>query len=342
MTQYDDFLDDMDDRDDDVDAMPKHPFQYTVDDALEVLPLSNTDDLIPIDVVYGFSDVAPDDLPRVKPIWQTLPASQRVAIMNRLAEVSDADFIVDYATFASLGYMDEDAMVRLASVKAGGTDDSMATMRLLFEMVKTDSSESVRTVAMQQLGEYILTAELDGNRDETKDIEDYAIQLYRDETQSLDLRRRALEAVSNVTRPEIFDMVENAYLHTDVLMRESAVSAMGNTCDERWQDKILFELSSDSPTMCHEAIQAAGQIGIEQAVNKLSELGYSDDNQLQDAAIWSLGEIGGTEAVNALNELLAHAESESDEDLIEHVEDALQLAGALNDDIDFDLDDWDD
>lgn len=311
---------------------PRQPFQYGVDDALKALPIQDPDTLIPVEVLFGFSDASPDDLPRIQAVWDQLPASQRIAIMNRVAEASEVDFTLDYAQFARVGYTDSDPHVRVAAIKAAWADINPQTLQILLDLTRNDPVDAVRAAAIGQAGAFIELSELEEfDADAAAEAEVLALQLFNDPQQDLEVRRHALEAVSNASRQEVPAMIEAAYNHEHPLMRLSAVVAMGNSCDERWSRQVDFELSSDSTEMCFEAIQSAGQIGLTGSVNKLSELGYSQDEQLREAAIWALGEIGGEQALDALEELLGYASDQNDEELVDSIEEALAMAEMMTD-----------
>lgn len=316
--------------------------RFTVEDALNALPLKR-EGIVPPAVVFGFSDLEPDQLEQVRPIWQKLPEDQRVMIMERLAEGSEADFALDYTLFSRLGYDDPAAAVRIAALQAGWTDESLPTLHRLMEIAKHDPVAEVRAAAITQVGRFIYLGEIEEiSKADSEPAEELALSLHTDPKESIDVQRRALEALAHSSRPGIEKLIQAAYEHDDFMMRVSAVNAMGNSCDDHWASIIMDELDSPNAEMCFEAIRAAGAIGLAQCVHRLSELSYSDDQQLQEAAIWSLGEIGGDQAIAALNQLQLFAEEMDDDDLLDCIEDALAVASMMSDlDFDFELLDFD-
>jgi HEAT repeat protein len=313
----------------DDDALFNRP-EFTPEDALRVLPMDSS--IVPGEVVYGFSDLEPDQLEQIRPVWRGLPTDQRVIIMERLNEASEADYMLDYSTFSSIGYDDPSAAVRVAAISAGWSDESLPTLRRLTELVEFDPSQEVRAAAISQLGKFIYLGEMeDLSLQSTDPVAELMIEILQNPGEPLEVRRRALEAVANSSRPTVPGLIEDAYRHDDLFMQISAVIAMGNTMDDRWAPQVLQELDSEYTEMVFEAIRAAGNIGLSESVVKIGELAYSDDEQVQEAAIWSLGEIGGDESIVLLRGLEAAAEQQGNEDLLESIDEALETARLLMD-----------
>jgi HEAT repeat protein len=159
-----------------------------------------------------------------------------------------------------------------------------------------------------------------------RQAEQLALRLYRDADEDVEVRRRALEAVSNCSRPEVEPLIDEAYRSDDVRMRASAVFAMGRSCNEAWAGAVLEELGSDDPTIRFEAVRAAGELELEEAVPQIASHLLSDDREIAEMSIWALGEIGSNEARRLLGNMVEYAEERGDDALLELVEDALAQA----------------
>ena len=127
-------------------------------------------------------------------------------------------------------------------------------------------------------------------------VQDAVIDVLNNVAEDIDVRRRALEAISNSSHEILEDAIRDAYDHADRRMQISAVYAMGRSFDEQWIDTVLRELDSDDEEMRYEAARAAGELEIEQAVQSLTRLALDDDREIKEVAIWSLGEIASKEA----------------------------------------------
>jgi len=148
------------------------------------------------------------------------------------------------------------------------------------------------------------------------------IGLVRSEEDST-LRKRALESLSFSSRPEIAALIESAFERIDPAWIASALRAMGRSHDERWKENVVSMLLDEDPIIKFAAIEAAGQLIIEEAVPILLQI-LDDEEEPEDvatAAIWALSQIGGDDARTYLVALIDQTE---DEDLVEFLEDALE------------------
>lgn len=332
--RYEEFNDD-DMMDFDAEDTPRH---YTIDDALQALP--NTEEgVVPYEVVMGLSELELTDLNKVRPAWQNLSDEQRLNIMERFAEITEVDFEMDFSAMARLGYEDASSDVRVAAINASYADDSLDNLDKLMALATNDASSDVRAAAISRIGQYIYLGEVEEiDPQETVAAHQLALKLYNDPNENLEVQRRALEAISHTTGDNIQKMIQEAYDHDDARMRVSAVNAMGNSCDSRWEKQIMQELESSDSEMKFEAIRSAGSLALKGAIERLGQFGYDDDPQLQEAAVWALGEIGGEEAVSELENLLNYAESNSEVELAESIEEAMDMAYFMSEDeLDFEL-----
>jgi hypothetical protein len=152
--------------------------------------------------------------------------------------------------------------------------------------------------------------------------------------ESLEVRRRSLEAIANCSHAVVPGAIREAYDSDIQPLQISAVFAMGRTCDtDRWQDIVLREISSLDNEMRYEAARASGELEIAEAVPHLGRLTMEDDREIKLMSIWALGEIGGKQATRILDALLEEAETEDDADLIEAIEDAIGNASLASGDL---------
>jgi HEAT repeat protein len=200
-------------------------------------------------------------------------------------------------------------------------------MDRLAALATADPAAVVRAAAASALGHYILMGELgDMPEHETARAQAAAIQLLNDESEELDVRRRALEAIANRSHEIVPGAIRAALRHQDRRMQVSALFAMGRSCDERWSADVLRGLDSPDADLRYEAARAAGEIELEEAVPRLRQLVFGDDREIKEVAVWSLGEIGGDEAIRTLQRLAQDAENSGDDELLEAIEEALASA----------------
>ena len=143
-------------------------------------------------------------------------------------------------------------------------------------------------------------------------------------TESLEVRRRALEALANSSHPAVEHLIRAAYTHGHHELKLGAIFAMGRTCNKLWREQLLAELESADNECVYEAIRACGQIQLSESVSRIGEFTLSEDQDLQLIAIWSLGEIGGRRAFEILTSL---EEVAAGDELAAAIDEALDAAG---------------
>jgi HEAT repeat protein len=282
-------------------------------------------------IFYGLSGLSSAELQTFLPVWEALSAGYRRKVMRRMVEIAEANFELDYRALGTLMLNDPDPGVREAAIELLWEDQSLGLMNRLIELAQWDEVRQVRAAALSALGRFILAGEL-GELPEAQvaRAQEVAVTLLTEE-EDVDVRRRALEAISNSSHEIVEEAIREAYNSHEHRMRVSALFAMGRSCDEQWDSIVLRELDSDDPEMRYEAARAAGELEIVAAVPRLVSLASGSDREIKETAIWSLGEIGGSDAVRALSLLARKAEESGDDDLMEAIEDAVASASLVDD-----------
>jgi HEAT repeat protein len=170
-------------------------------------------------------------------------------------------------------------------------------MEDLLNKVHNDDSVRVRAAAALSLGRFVLLGELGKLLPARRQSVYEALHdLIEQDSEELEIRRRALESIAYVSNRTVADMLQAAYEHPHEKMRISAVFGMGRSADERWITTVMSELFSTNPEMRYEAARACGELQAREAVSRLSELIDDPDREVQEATLWALGQIGGDEA----------------------------------------------
>ncbi len=283
-------------------------------------------------VFYGLSELSTSDAQAVRELWMTLTPVYRRKLVRRMAEASETNFDLDYAAVGRIALDDPDAEVRQFAIEVLAEDRDLALMARYIDAVINDESVAVRAASASALGAFILAGELgELPESETEKAQRAMLDVLKNQLESVDVRRRALEAISNCGHPTVPEAIRRAYADSERRMRVSALYAMGRTCDAMWRDIVLHELGSEDPEMRFEAARAAGELELRDAVTVLATLGRDADREVREVAIWSLGEIGGEDAMKVLRKLLRDAERARDADLIEVIEDAIASASIGSD-----------
>lgn len=241
--------------------------------------------------------------------WARLGPERKHEIMAKLVHLSETDLSLDFtAVFVScLG--DDDEAVRLKAVLGLEGEDNYQLVAPLVKCLRHDRSARVREAAATALGSFAMLAERGKISPYYSDMVYQALlEAVSDEHEPVQVRRRALEAISPFSQPRVKELIEQAYREGGIEFKLSAIYAMGRNCDPLWLDFLLDELESDNPAARYEAANACAELGAVEAVPQLLRLIEDIDGQVQEAAIRALGEIGGMEAKRALIRLLRSQE----------------------------------
>jgi HEAT repeat protein len=212
---------------------------------------------------------------------------------------------------------DADAEVRAEAIACLWDDPAPRWIDVLMHKATEDPHAGVRAHAISALGRYVYegeAAELEGWDAPDVDItpQDYArvtvflLRIAQDPEEGISARRYAIEALAFRTEdPNVLDLIEWAYHHRDRRLKTSALFAMARNGNPRWTEYVLAELRSLDPQVQYEAVRAAGELGLHEATETLSELarGKGVRKSLRLLAIYALAETGDERALPVLERL---------------------------------------
>jgi HEAT repeat protein len=275
-------------------------------------------------VFYGLAGLREGQIKQIAPAWAALDAEMRLKIMQRMSDLSEAAGYLDYEQIARFALKDDEADVRAVAAAMLWQDEDPATTEALLQLVQSDDETAVRTAAASALGNHLLLGEYEElPQNVCLRTQEALLEIINNQDEELELRRRALEALSNSSHDAVPALIREAYESDHQPMQVSALFAMGRTYDEQWAPSVLRELSSPDPEMRFEAARAVGELELRAAVPRLDALAHENDSDIQAAAVTALGQIGGAQAKHILNRLAADNISD---DLRALVEEALENA----------------
>jgi len=237
--------------------------------------------------------------------WSQVAPELRRSTIIRLTEMAEDDISLNFDDIFRLCLGDSDAGVRSQAIAGLWESEDTSLIRPLVDLMENDASTDVRAAAATALGHFALLGEFGKLR--TKHIarvEEPLLSAVRRETNSLEVRRRALEAVAPLGLPEVGEAIQEAYDSDDTGLKISAVNAMGKNCSPAWLPILIQEMHSPDAEMRSEAAAACGGLGEKEAVPHLIALVDDPDTTVALAAIKALGETGGTEAKRFLKRCL--------------------------------------
>jgi HEAT repeat protein len=294
-------------------------------------------------VLFELSNLHGKTLALLADAWPSLPVEQRQNVVSRLVEMSESDFEADFGEVFKICLTDADPQVRAAAIEGLWEVEDVTLIRPLVRALGQDASQLVREAAAISLSRFALSAELGHLPPRLTDLVWNALwQTIHNQEEDVDVRRRAIESLAYFDRPEVTQVIEQAYRDEESAMRISAVFAMGRNADEDWSKYVFDELESDDPEMRYEAARACGDLKLAGSVPTLSQMTADKDAEVKLAAVWSLGQIGGPESRRVL-EICVKMGDEALQDAaqaalseMDYVEEAIDLSL-----YDYDLDDED-
>jgi HEAT repeat protein len=297
------------------------PTKLSFQNVLDHLSESKKD--IPQSHLKFYSDLDPTSLKLFLDMWLRVQPTRKLVLLDQLLSHLDSDTIVSYEEIGRALLNDPDGEVRAHAIRLLVESDDPKLAGKLVDILLHDSELSPRMEAVQLLGEFVLLGELDKvNESLQRKMEDALITVVRSEEDST-LRKRALEALSFSSRTEIAALIESAFERVDPAWIASALRAMGRSHDERWNGNVISMLLDEDPIIKFAAVEAAGQLTIEESVPILLQIVDDEEEpeEVATACIWALSQIGGDDARTYLVALLDQTE---DEELAEFLEDAIE------------------
>jgi HEAT repeat protein len=267
-----------------------------------------------------------EELHQFRSQWNAIEDQRRVEIVSQMVEMAEESADLDFNTFFHFCVSDTGPQVRERAIAGLWESEDRSVLSLLVGCMVNDTAASVRAEAAMVLGRFAILAQggkllaRDGKRVYETLLE--ALSRFEEE---LEVRRRALESIGAFQSDEVKQWVAWGYESQDTSLRQSALCAMGRSCDSSWLPVIYGEMENEDPAMRYEAANACREMGEEEAVPHLASLVEDYDLQVQLAAILALGAIGGTVARSLLRKCIRTADDEVVRDAAEVALEVTQL-----------------
>lgn len=284
--------------------------------------LLNSDRAVTSSELVCLSGLGREELRFFELNWARLDSGRKHEIISKLVHLSETNIGLDFTAVFAFCLGDDDETVRFQAALGLEGEDNQQLIVPLVKRLKQDSSARVREAAATALGSFAMLAERGKISEYYRDMVYQALlEVVNNEQELVQVRRRALEAISPFSQPRVKQLIERAYREGGAEFKLSAIYAMGRNCDPLWLDFLLDALESEDPAVRYEAANACAELGAEEAVPQLLRLVEDSDVEVQEAAIRALGEIGGREAKRMLIRLLRHGEQR----IRQAAEDALEV-----------------
>jgi len=256
---------------------------------------------------------------------QSWTKAQRLAYIQGL--IDSEDYTTDYGPELSAYLGDPEPEVRALALRGLWDHPDPQYLDRICNLAAHDPEEEVRVQAVATLGRYIFEGNIADYEMESefaralqdellpeegfRRVRELLLSLARDDALSVEVRRHAIEALGFLIEPEVEALLADAYESADPHLRLSALFAMGRSGSLRWSDAIQEELRNSDPAIRLEAVRAAGEAYILEALPELMRVARADESRdVRMEALWALGRLGGGDAADLLEDATSDPDPE--------------------------------
>jgi len=279
--------------------------------------------------LVNLSDISRKELEVFNKVWHGIEVTRRREIVELLAELAEDNLDTDFDKVFRACLSDVDSDVKIRAIGGLLECEERSLLDPLINLLAGDLDHAVRAAAASALGTFALLAEFgELPASDAAKVEKSLFTAFNNKSEQVAVRCSALEAVSMISKPEVENLIWQAYRSNDILFQSSALFAMGRNCNRNFLSVLLNELRNPYPEMRFEAARACGELEAREAVPQLIELVRDNEAQVCLSAIDALGRIGGQQAKKTLRDCLNsedEAISEAAQDALEFWEDPLAL-----------------
>ncbi len=259
--------------------------------------------------LVDLSKLTSAELECLEQAWVTIEPKRRRQIINRLVELAEDNFELNFDSIFRSRLTDHDAEVRSKAIEGLWENEEASLINPLIELLEQDSSEKVQAAAATALGKFAMLAESNKLRScHASRVGEALLTVIDDKSKPVEVRHRALEAAASLNFSQVKKVIMSAYQSDDVKSKVRAIYAMGKNCDGSWLPVLITELGNADPEIRYEAAGACGELGEEAAAPSLIKLIDDADADVRLAAIQALGKIGSSEAKECLQLCLNNAD----------------------------------
>ena len=273
------------------------------------------------------SDMSSEQLESLLRIWGEIVLTRRHALLAHLKSILEIDLLLSFEALGRALLSDDDVITRTYAIRLLDECENDDLVAPFLKIATEDPELEPRAEVISSLGAYIYYGEMEELAEENlKKIEELLLQIAQGDEKT-ELKMRAVESLGFSSREEVPDLIRAAWQRESSIWKASALSAMGRSYDEGWEENVLEGLLHESEIIRLAAAKAAGGLALPSARPILLDaLREEDDEIVLRTAIWSLSEIGGEDVREFLLSLLDQyddGEEDENEEQIEYIEEAL-------------------
>lgn len=255
--------------------------------------------------LVSLSNLTKGESASFKEVWAKADEERRREVMRHLLELSENNLALDFTKVFLTCLEDSDKDVTVQAIVGLEGEEDSCIIPPLVRLLMEGKTEEVRATAAIALGQFAVLAELRKlSQEEAREVYSPLLAIVEDGAESVEVRRRALEAIAPMDSPRVKQLIEQAYRSNNVKLKASALYAMGRNCDPAWLPIVIRETSNSEAEIRYEVAEACGEFGLEEVVPYLIKLAQDRDIQVRGASIRALEGISERKATEALGQLL--------------------------------------
>jgi HEAT repeat protein len=290
------------------------------------------DEDIPFSPKYlnRLSDLEPADKTLLTDTWLKVSIRRREALLEDLEELHMADDLLCFEDVGRIALKDSEPGVRKRAIQILREYELVDMLPKFVDMSQHDPDADMRAESTAALATYIYMGEVeDISPKKLLQVEECLLSLISG-TDTVQVRRRALEALGFSSRKEVVGLIEKAYASPDRDWLVTALLTMGRSASSHWNSHVLKMLTHEYPPVRAEAASAAGELEIKTAVPRLLKLLKDPDIDVRMASIWALSQIGGAGVRLALEAMLETVEDNDEANQINNALENLDFTEEMN------------
>lgn len=271
--------------------------------------------------IMRLSGLYPHELQLMQQNWDKFHPQRKIGVLEDMELLTEDYPGVDFSDIFMLGLDDKQDQVVIISIRGLWDEEkpSIANKALALLQATPEPSLHVALAIISLLGEFIVLAELNKiSNNLGNEIKNILLKIYHHSNHE-SLRQRAFEVLSAATELDL-DLTEaiDKAIHdyNDDWVR-SALIAIGKSGKTHWNDYVFDNLDSPIEDIRIEAIRAAGDLELQDALSELYAATKEGIKEIRMASAWALSNFSDKNIHSTLEEMLENAEDEEEEALIE-------------------------
>jgi HEAT repeat protein len=213
-------------------------------------------------LLIQFSDLTKQKINLLRQEWKNISTNRRREIVDKLKVMADVCIEPNFECMFELCLNDPDGEVRKIAIEGLWECEDLRLIPSLVHILRHDRVAKVRSATAATLGNFILLYEQGkANIKNIFSIIDVLMSVVYDEDENLEVRCKAVQALSPLSMPCATEAIQKAYRLNDLQPRATAILAMGRNGNPGWFSTILSELRSPHQEIKMAAIRACGEMG---------------------------------------------------------------------------------